>query len=100
MQVEREEKADAEVVRQQQARAQEEAQRRKDKAAERKKKLAQKRKAQAAELKAQDAAAKTQVSANSTRNLCCNLPLCIYLISQGCQHSNCLTQHVCTCGHC
>lgn len=53
--------ADAEQVRQQQARLQEENQRRKEKAAERKKKNAQKRKAQAAEHKAQEAAAKAEV---------------------------------------
>lgn len=54
--------ADAELVRQQQARLQEENQRRKEKAAERKQKAAQKRKAQAAEQKAQEAAAKAEVN--------------------------------------
>ena len=59
--------ADAEQVRQQQARLQEENQRRKEKAAERKKKSAQKRKAQAAEHKAQEAAAKAEVGHARTR---------------------------------
>lgn len=63
MQAAEDKQADAELVRQQQARLQEENQRRKEKAAERKQKTAQKRKAQAAEHKAQEAAAKAEVSA-------------------------------------